>query len=146
MAGAKAGVAKKLLDVEARAIYTHCYGHALNLACGDTIKSSKLMKDTLDTTHEIVKLLKRSPRRDICFASLKADLAPDTPGIRVLCPTRWTVWAESLRSIIDNYEVLNEVWLESLEEVTDTKIKACVIVVQSQMSNFDFYYGVVLGV
>ena len=29
MAGAKAGVAKKLLDEEPRAVYTHCYGHAL---------------------------------------------------------------------------------------------------------------------
>ena len=56
MAGAKAGVAKKLLDEEPRAVYTHCYGHALNLACGDTIRSSKLMKDALYTTHEIVKL------------------------------------------------------------------------------------------
>ena len=145
MAGAKAEVAKKLLDEEPRAVYTHCYGHALNLACGDTIKCSKLMKDALDTTHEIVKLLKRSPKRDTCFVSLKADLAPDTAGIRVLCPTRWTVWAESLRNIIDNYEVLNEVWVESLEEVTDTEIKARIRGVQSQMSKFDFYYGVMLG-
>ena len=73
------------------------------------------------------------------------DLAPDTPGIRVLCPTRWTVRAESLRSILDNYTVLNEVWMESLEEVTDTEIKARIRGVQSQMSKFDFYYGVVLG-
>ena len=65
------------------------------------------------------------------FASLKADLAPDTPGIRVLCPTRWTVRAESLRSILDNYTVLNEVWMESLEEVTDTEIKARIRGVQS---------------
>lgn len=91
MAGTKAGVAKKLSDEEPRAVYTHCYGHAINLACGDTIRNSKLMKDALNTTHVIVKLLKRSPKRDTCFASLKTDLAPDTPGIRVLCPTRWTV-------------------------------------------------------
>jgi len=145
MAGAKAGIAKKLLDEEPRAIYTHCYGHALNLACGDTIRNSKLMKDALDTTHEIVKLLKWSRKRDTCFANLKADLAPDTPGIRVLCPTRWRVWAESLCSILDNYEVLNEAWVESLEGVTDTEIKARIRGVQSQMSKFNFYYGVVLG-
>ena len=86
MGGTKTGVAKKLLDEEPRAVYTHCYRHALNLVCGDTIRSSKLMKDALDTTHEIVKLLKRSSKRHTCFASLKADLAPDTPVIRVLCP------------------------------------------------------------
>jgi len=38
MAGIRSGVAKQLLDEEPRAVYTHCYGHALNLACGDTIK------------------------------------------------------------------------------------------------------------
>ena len=50
-----------------------------------------------------------------------------------------------MRSIIDNYEVLNEVWVESLEEVTGTEIKTRIRGVQSQMSKFDFYYGVVLG-
>ena len=40
---------------------------------------------------------------------------------------------------------MNEVWVESLEEVTDTEIKARIRDVQSQMSKFDFYHGVVLG-
>ena len=35
--------------------------------------------------------------------------------------------------------------MESLEEVTDTEIMACIRGVQSQMSKFNFYYGVVLG-
>ena len=38
-------MAKKLLDEEPRALFTHCYGHALNLACGDTIKQCKTIKD-----------------------------------------------------------------------------------------------------
>ena len=35
--------------------------------------------------------------------------------------------------------------MESLEEVTDTEIKACVRGIQSQITKLDFYYGVVLG-
>ena len=38
MSGIKSGVAKLLTDMEPSAIYTHCYGHVLNLAAGDTIK------------------------------------------------------------------------------------------------------------
>ena len=38
MSGDKSGVAKQLTDEEPRVLYTHCYGHALNLACGDAIK------------------------------------------------------------------------------------------------------------
>ena len=35
-------MAKKILDEEPRAIYTHCYGHALSLACSDAIKGSQV--------------------------------------------------------------------------------------------------------
>lgn len=94
MSGCRSGVATRLCQEEPRAVYTHCYGHALNLACGDTIKHCKLIQDSLDTTHEITKLIKKSPRRDTIFERLKAEMAPDTPGMRVLCPTRWTVRAE----------------------------------------------------
>ena len=38
MCGAKKGVAKTPRDEEPRAIFTHCYGHALNLAVGDCVK------------------------------------------------------------------------------------------------------------
>ena len=41
MSGAKKGVAKVLLDEEPRALYTRCYGHALNLAVGDCVKQCK---------------------------------------------------------------------------------------------------------
>ena len=49
----KNGVASQIISKEPRAIFTHCYGHALNLAVGDTVKQSKLMRDALNTTHEI---------------------------------------------------------------------------------------------
>ena len=53
MSGIKNGVAKCITDKEPRAVFTHCYGHALNLAVGDTVKSSKIMKSSLETVHEI---------------------------------------------------------------------------------------------
>ena len=40
MGGSKGGVAAMIKKIEHRAPYTHCYGHALNLACADTILSS----------------------------------------------------------------------------------------------------------
>lgn len=145
MAGNKSGVAVKVQKDEPRAIYTHCYGHSLSLACGDSIKQCKIMRDSLETTHEITKLIKKSPRRDVLFEQLKAELAPDTPGVRVLCPTRWTVRAEALKSIMDNYEVLQELWIEALQIVRDTDMKARINGVASQMRSFNYFYGVCLG-
>ena len=34
----------------------HCYGHALNLAVGDTVRQCKLLRDTLGVTFEVSKL------------------------------------------------------------------------------------------
>ena len=104
----KSGVAKKNLDEEPRALYTHCYGHALSLACSDAIKGCKLIRNALDASYEIVNLIKKSPRRDALLQKLKAEMPESSPGIRVLCPTRWTVRAQALQSIITNYEALQE--------------------------------------
>ena len=71
MSGRRSGVAVQLSAEEPRAIYTHCYGHALILAVADTIKQNKLLRDALDITSEISKLLKYSPRRDSLFEPLK---------------------------------------------------------------------------
>ena len=42
MAEIKNGVATQIQKVESRAIFTHCYGHSLNLAAGDMVKKVKL--------------------------------------------------------------------------------------------------------
>ena len=45
MMGTRNGVAKQLNDEDNRAMFLQCYGYALNLAVGDLVKSSKLLKD-----------------------------------------------------------------------------------------------------
>ena len=147
MCGSRSGVVTRLCAVEPRAVFTHFYGHSLNLACSDAIKQCKLMQDALDTSYEIIKLIKKSPGREAIFKKLKAEMDCDspTPGIRVLCPTRWTVRAASLKSIIDNFEILIIAWEVSLERVKDTEMKARIQGVASQMMKFDFYFGISLG-
>ena len=76
---------------------------SLSLAASDTMKQSRVMKNALDTTHEITKLIKFSPKCDDNFRGLKAEhnaLHENcSAGIRFLCPTGWTVKADSLQSI-----------------------------------------------
>ena len=95
------------------------------MAAADTLKQSKLMKDSLEITQEITKLIKHSPRRDVIFQRLKETLpVGSTPGIRVLCRTRWTVHAESVNSITTNYKTLEKTWEEALQVTQDTETKA----------------------
>ena len=111
---------------------------------GDTVKTIKPLKDTMDIAYEISGLIKLSPKQDNKFDLIKKELAPDTPGFRVLCPTRWTVRANSLKSILDNYTVLLTLWDECLEEQLQSDIRARIIGVQTQMKLFNFFFGLSL--
>ena len=79
MSGIRNEIATQLCKEEPRAVYNHCYGHALNLAVSDAIKGSKVMKSCLDTAYEITKLIRYSPRREAFF--------PTT----VCCVQRWMI-------------------------------------------------------
>ena len=103
------------------------------------------MRDALDTSYELIKLVKKSPRRDATLQKLKEQMPDDSPGIRVLCSTRWTVRAQALQSIITNYEVLQVLWEESLDFVKDTEMRSRIQGVASRMTSFDFFFGVSLG-
>ena len=62
MVGSKSGVATQIQKKEPRAILTHCYGHSLQLAVGDMVREVRNLRDALDTTSEISKLLKYSSK------------------------------------------------------------------------------------
>ena len=138
MSGSRSSVAKLVQDKEPRALY--CYGLSLNLAASDMLQKIKILKSAMETTHEITKLIKYSPRRENLFKNIKGEIAPDSPGVRVLCPTRWTVKADSMKSIIQNYEVLMEVWDKACEIIKDTQTIARIRGIASQMITFDFFY------
>ena len=79
------------------------------------------------------------------FESLKQNLVPDTPGFCVLCPTRWTFHANSLKSVTDNYAVLQTFWEIAKDQTSDTSIKARIIGEEAQFKTYAFFFGVHLG-
>ena len=146
MSGVRSGVAKLVMDEEPRAVYTHGYGHSINLAVNDAIKLSKVIGNAFDTTHEVTTF---SPRREEIFRELKTqhDSIHDShsAGMRLLCPTRWTVRADALASVISNYEVLLQTWEEAVDVVKDTETKARIDDVYAQMQTFEFLFATFLG-
>ena len=105
-----------VLDEQPKAIYTHYYGHSLNLACSDTIRQSKIIKNAFNTANKIVNLVKKIPSSR-CFVGSpeRRAVITFTWYIRSLCPTRWTMNAECLDRILSNYKVLYVLWEESLD-------------------------------
>ena len=139
MRGIRNRVAKLIQDEEPRATFIHCYGHSLNLAAKDTIQSCKILQSSLETTFEITKLAKYSPRRENLFNDIKEEMEPGSLGIRSLCPTRWTVCADAMQSIIKNYQVLQELWEQAADVARDTETIARIQGVASQMKTFEYF-------
>ena len=65
-------------------------------------------------------------------------------GIRAFCPTRLTVRGGAIVSIIENYEVLKQLWDESLETKLDPDIRGRIIGVKAQISQYRLLFGLQL--
>jgi len=89
--------------------------------------------------------LRYSPRHDSLFEKVKSEIAPNQPGFRTLCPTRWTVKAASLESVINNNIVLQQVWEEAKDIATDSESRSRINCVQAQMERFEYLFGLWLG-
>ena len=147
MSGIKNGVATQIAKEKKRAVYTHCYAHSLNLAVGNVIKRSKVCSDALDVAFEITKLVKFSPKRNAAFDRIKAEVVEEggfAPGIRTLCPTKWTVRGNFIGSILENYLVLKQLWEECLEAKLEPDVKGRIIGVNTQMSKYCLLFGLKL--
>ena len=140
MSGIRQGVAMVVQEEQPNAFFYY----SSNLATTDMVKGCGTMKKMMDTVQEITKLVKCSPHRQAVFEKLKEEIAPGCPGMFVLCPTRWTVKAVSMNSIINNYGVLQDLWEVAVTVVRDTEVITRVKGVESQMQTFHFFFGLVL--
>ena len=78
----------------------------LNLAVSDTVRQCTVIGKAFDIVYEIMKLIKKSPCRQAALEKLKQEVGSESPGVHILCPTRWTVHANTLHRILTNYEFL----------------------------------------
>jgi len=135
-------VAKLINQEDSHAIYMHWYGHALNLVVGDCMKSSKICKDTLDTSFEITRLIKFSPKRNAEFEQIWLSNQDDDSAIGI-CTFWWTVSGDAIESILINYHSLRDLWKECLDSPVRLKpdVKARIIGIKTVMTKFNFLFG-----
>ena len=58
------------------------------------------------------------------FQKLTEEISPGSPGVRVVCPNGWTVRVASIKSVISNCLVLQELLVEATELVYNSEIIA----------------------
>ena len=98
----------------------------------------------IHTAMDMLSILpQETPSRRSNFLTIKTEVAPDTPGFCTSCSTRWTVIASSLQSVLDNYTVLQELWEEAVEIVSDSEARARIVGVSAGMATFDYLFGIV---
>ena len=80
-------VATNIKSDEPIAVFTHFYMVTLsiNLAASDNMKTSRIMKDALETTHEITRLIKYSPKRDAKLKQIIGRLLKDNCNAESVC-------------------------------------------------------------
>lgn len=141
MAGIHGGLQAKILEVEPRAQYVHCFAHSLSLVVQDTLKNVIGCRNVLNLVRDIIVYVKHSPKRLALFCQLQCDNETSV-NLRPFCPTRWTVRHASLHSCLSNYsELLKFMLKQSQTDKSDAGTKAHGFFLQMNTFDFIFYLG-----
>ena len=144
MSGHLNGVASRIQKEQPNALYTHCVAHCLNLCLQDCGKNCSFIRDALGLASELAALIRASPKRLALFRHLRDQLSPGSPGLKPLCPTRWTVRTASVDAILKNYNVIcEELDLIGAESRGDSSTKALGLL--AIMEKFATYFGLKLS-
>ena len=149
MQGKRKGLAKLIRDECPAAVPVHCFAHCLNLCLQDASRNIPLIRDSFDVVQVIEKLILWSPKRKHLFSTEMKSHSDNESGInpvglRRLCPTRWTMRAASMDSVIKNYSAI----IDTMEEVhhttrNDYALRAYGVMVA--MEKFEVYFGIKLS-
>ena len=98
-------------------------------------------------------LVKYSPKREQLLGSIQINLECDdaneefehSTSLSKLCVTRWTVRATTYMKVLTNYDSLMKLWDVSLPDSLDRETRSRIIGCQSQMTSFNFFYGLNLA-
>ena len=88
MSGKGSGVATQFKLENEKMLYTHCYGHALNLAIKDACDKVECLKETFDSIRGICKLVEKSRQRDTKLSEIQSVTQNQENSIHAYCPTR----------------------------------------------------------
>ena len=112
MSGHLNGVAAQIQKEFPSALYVHCLAHCTNLCLQSVGRQCIPVRDALDLVMELSQLVRYSPKWSTLFQTLQSQLSPQSPSLKPLCPTRWTVRTAAISSVIENYAVLCEALAE----------------------------------
>ena len=143
MSGCFKGVASRLINEEPTSLYVHCSAHCLNLCLQDCSNKCACIRDALSLTNEISNLIRNFPKKLANFKSIKHSVSADTPSLKPLCPTRWTIRTAAINAILVNYPAISE----ELTEIGNSRCEASsrAVGIMALMDRFSTFFGLKLA-
>jgi len=149
MTGKKSGVSTQIPAIKQPAVAIHCQGDFLSLSVKSMTKECDILHDIMSVVGKICILVKFSPKRENLLGNIDSNIEREDSEmfetLKKLSTMRWTVPAECMKRVIDNYESLLQLWEEYLEEKLDQETKARIVGCKSQMESFYFFFGINLS-
>ena len=140
MKGEHGGVASIIKEKNGSCLYIHCHGHSLNLACGDTIKQIPSLKEAFDIARELIKFIRKSPKKSLNLMNLRKESDNPYAGVHDFSATRWTVRGGAMESIINNFDEITEL-LGNRELITDSEQRIKAVGLATSIHKFSFLFG-----
>ena len=143
MSGVGNGVQALVKHEASYALYVHCFAHSLNLCVQEVSKRVELVWNVMNFMYQLVQLIKFSLKWATAFSRFKKEISvisdqTSSPSLRTLCPTRWTVRHASIKSILLNYKVLQDILEEVQRGRDEYAAKAHEMILQ--MDIFDTFF------
>ena len=143
MSGCFNGVASRLRSEVKAALYVHCTAHCLNLCLQDCARKCSCVRDALGLVMEISNIIRNSPKRLASFKTIQKELCPNSPDLKPLCPTRWTVLTVAIAAVLENYSAVIEELHRIGESHCETSARAVGNAVM--MERFSTFFGLKLS-
>lgn len=126
MSGEFQGLQSRIKKIQPLAVYIHCYAHSLNLVLQEAARQVPIFRDSLEFLHRAAILMGRSAKRKSILETYSAEIKP-------MCPTRWSVRAQAVKTALKNYEGI----MGALDEVAESSSSDAAVEARSLLQQFD---------
>ena len=115
MRGQYSGVAKRILDENALAMYIHCYAHVLNLCIVDVSSEVMAVRNMFGVLNKLYTFIDASSKRHSVFERIQKE-SSQSSTLKPLCDTRWNCRVAAVRAALKNFSSI----VETLEAIAES--------------------------